>query len=1156
MDGTYGNIYPGRNASPMTPGTPTAYQTNINRTKTRKWVEAKVQNYDGDDWGDDYDVEEEPEEPPPPTTRPTGLRQPGQGATESTPVTSPYGQAPISHAAGPRAMPTPSHVRKTSSTGLRTPSGAPPLHVQTQPHQTNFPNEQQGYGSGSGDTSGLPSSVANAPNRYVADPSSPQQPAPARQNPSAPTYPGRAEQTGPVMSPSAQTRGRATSSSGQASANPSSARFPPRKSSMSRSDMPDPADISRPRSGSRPGSSSGSARPWVDQRTNSPGQAANTSKPLPFVRPADIYRRMEEEKSRTSMDSSRPSLDSNDGGAMRSPTAERRRGSLDRDDPVSDASRGLKTTLAPVAERKSEYGMDGLLSKSNNNMPDMSRAQQPAEGAKDNYISDEQSRLNKLELQSSRRLSVSPQLPNLSRMSGFGDDFFSSGSIPGATSEAQPQYFVENPDPISGPHGASNAQTAASDQPHRAPSLLEGPALGTSQGSKESAGNTASTLPTGSNTMAASSGSGATPNKKDSETSKASRPSIPGGWVTETTIAGSETATPMENSGLPTRQLSPPQEEVSPVTESGKEDLVPTTAVKQAQPLDTTPKIAPQNDGFGGATGKHDQDVANEVAPASSASHAAPLSLPPLQTSGPEDLSHLQRETTSNSASTMSQPEPSPSQFVPTAPLNPRRGETSEGNFVATMPPRNLTMSSIETSSPDETDRLRDDIMKSLNASPVHSGGLLGPSSGSLAGAALARESTYLSDVYDDYLGPAEDKSLQETGQAIRDAGKDNQPLYQAPPQVESQPPSIPAPAPSTQAPVKTERAPTFKRRFSWEGGGPEEVSTSPTPEANAPFFGADTSQDPAKSSTTISQPTASATVEPSAAPTPAVHIDPDNGGTMSHQVSMVSSRGPEGLGVSGLEPPSPVSILSNRKSLASPGFDHSKRLSLADEKSLMEESSQPPSPPHAQHPALFQAPEQETMADTATPEPASAPAPTTHLHTSSIHPQIMTWREILSLPTLPMRAEAFEKTRVQYSEMESGLSNWLQHMQSSAEGGNAAGSETNLPLAGTSGPMQSPTSAGGQEPYYQQYLNASNPNLASAPQPGLTRQTTGGNMLQQQSSSGFGAPNQLGAKSKELLHTAAGFGNKATKSGIKSGMKLFNKGKSKFRGGGGDKDF
>ncbi|KAK8074051.1 hypothetical protein PG994_004950 [Apiospora phragmitis] len=1025
MDGTYGNVYQGRTASPMMPGTPTAYQTNINRTKTRKWVEAKAQNYDGDDWGDDYD-DEEPEEEPPPPSKPTGLRQPGQGATESTPVTSPYGQTPTPHTAGPRAMPMPSHVRKTS-TGSRTPSGAPPLHVQTQQHQANFLNEQH-YSSGSGGTSGLPSSMANASNRFATEQPFTQQPGVPRQNPPSATYSGRPEQAGPVMSPSAQTRGRASSST------------------------------------QAPGTTASSRRAWTVTT----------------------------------------------GGAMRSPTGERRRASFERDDPASDASRGLKTTLAPVAERMSEYGMDRLMSNSNNDTPDTSRAPNPTDGAKGNYISEEQSRLNKLELQSSRRLSVSPQLPDLTRMSGFGEDFFGG-------SHSQPQYFAEDPEPMTGPRGPSATETFASDPPHRGPSLIEGPALAASRGSKDPATQPGLTLPTEANSAGSSGGLGATHNQMTSGASRAPRPSIPGGWVSETTNFGSETPTPMKNTDLPTRQLSPPQEEVSPVTETGVDDLVPTTAVKQAQPLDTTPKMASQHDGFGGATGKHDQDVANEVAPSGPASHATPLSLPPLQTSAPEASSGSQRENISNSPSTTSQAEPSPSHFIPTAPLNPRRIDTPEGPIVVGIPPRNLTMSSIETASPNENDRLRDDIMKSLNASPIHAGGaggLLGPSSGSLDGAALTRESTYLS-------GPVAISIVIPNERGTLHLNTPNQPQ------------------------------PTFKRRFSWEGG-PEEVSVSPTTGTNAPFIGADTSQDPAKSSTS-SQSAPTATVEPSTAPTPAVHIDTENGGAMSHQVSLVSSRGPEGLGIAGLEPPSPVSILSNRKSLASPGMDNSKRLSLADEKSLMEEASQPPSPPHAQHPALSPAPAAEDpMEDARVPQAAPGP-------TSLNQPKIMAWREILSLPTLPMRAEKFEEARVQYAEMDSGLSNWLLHMQGQANGVNAAGYEMDLP-AGMSGPGQSPTSAGAQasaqQPYYQQYLNASNPNLASAPQPGLGRQSTGNMLQSQQSSSGFGAPhNQVGTKSKELLQAAAGFANKGTRTGIKSGMKLFNKGKSKFRGGTGSGD-
>lgn len=56
--------------SPLSPGsggsgTPISFQTNVNRSKTKRWVEAKQYSYDGGDWGDDDEEEEEEEEAPP-----------------------------------------------------------------------------------------------------------------------------------------------------------------------------------------------------------------------------------------------------------------------------------------------------------------------------------------------------------------------------------------------------------------------------------------------------------------------------------------------------------------------------------------------------------------------------------------------------------------------------------------------------------------------------------------------------------------------------------------------------------------------------------------------------------------------------------------------------------------------------------------------------------------------------------------------------------------------------------------------------------------------------------------------------------------------------------------------------------------------------------
>ncbi len=86
--------------TPVAPSASGLYKTNVNRQKTKRWVEAKSYSYDGDDWGDvdEYrDIEEEEEEepaPPTPPPKPTGFRQPGQvlnapGNTGGRSVTNP-----------------------------------------------------------------------------------------------------------------------------------------------------------------------------------------------------------------------------------------------------------------------------------------------------------------------------------------------------------------------------------------------------------------------------------------------------------------------------------------------------------------------------------------------------------------------------------------------------------------------------------------------------------------------------------------------------------------------------------------------------------------------------------------------------------------------------------------------------------------------------------------------------------------------------------------------------------------------------------------------------------------------------------------------------------------------------------------------------------
>ena len=175
--------------------------------------------------------------------------------------------------------------------------------------------------------------------------------------------------------------------------------FPPRKESLR--GMKKRPSLSSLGANRRPGSGNQSASP---QPPSAP--AGDTPTPIVrppsredqhtprFIRPADIYRRVEEERERErqSLDSGRPSLESIDR-ARRVPST----------DSVKDqeSNSRLKPTLDTVAERKSEYGMDGFV------------LQDPSAHPRSNtQLSPEP-----------------PSLPQLSRFSGFGHDLLGNASL-------------------------------------------------------------------------------------------------------------------------------------------------------------------------------------------------------------------------------------------------------------------------------------------------------------------------------------------------------------------------------------------------------------------------------------------------------------------------------------------------------------------------------------------------------------------------------------------------------------------------------------------------------------------------------------------------------------------------------------------------------
>ncbi|APA15810.1 hypothetical protein sscle_15g105800 [Sclerotinia sclerotiorum 1980 UF-70] len=460
--------------NPMSAGstTPISYRANVNRQKTKKWAEAKKIDYGGDDWGDDDEYDpynaygNEPDPAPAPVSKPTGLRQQGQGLASMREMSQErgqksYGSLPTASAgsalrrrnsfeaddetrhfsnstirqepAKPSSPPPPAGSANVPATRFsqmgvggirhtRDPSGPPSLHISTQqPSPTSSRKPLM--------------SVDPAPPEasYNNDPMSP--PARTNTNESFILSAGSINtlsdyETSKDFSPSAvpaPLHMRTPSASQGATNGAPTTKYPARKSSLStmgteaqRIHQMSQETVAKPSAASPALSPSlGSA----DRSTTTPG-ALNT-KPLPFIRPADIYRRVEErkqERERSSSDLARPSLDSIDmersSDRPRSPgqagtrersssdslgTGNRGKGSFGNDD--SESGRRLTPILEPVNERKSEHDFEGFNA---NEIP-----------------SPDRDILNPLP----ESKTTSPTLPDLHRISAFGSDFFSQSKV-------------------------------------------------------------------------------------------------------------------------------------------------------------------------------------------------------------------------------------------------------------------------------------------------------------------------------------------------------------------------------------------------------------------------------------------------------------------------------------------------------------------------------------------------------------------------------------------------------------------------------------------------------------------------------------------------------------------------------------------------------
>lgn len=438
-------------------------------------------SYGGDDWGDEYDDEYDAAPPQPEVPKPTGIRQPGQGlgglqqpAGNYNDGRKPYGELSGPLIAADRSATQPQQFRRNSfgddderrafSSGptqfLQQGRDAPQLHVQTQPQQQNMrgfrepgpqPMETPPIRAPGGFPE-TPYSIAESERGYMDQPHQTyQQP---YQQPYQPVSPVNAR--GVPIQPD---YGR--------NASPLSAGRPPRKSSLSQSSIPDASSY---QSHSRERSQEPKIKPWPGPGVPaSPGSSVpQTAKALPFVRPADIYKRLEEErtKERQSTESVRPSMDSIMRDREMSPTAAQPsstisqlqdqyiRGRSGSQSEYTDSGRRLGQSLEPVAERKSEYSFMDTSTRSpevaqkleeikrteteSPYQPYRKRSPEDAPEISFNDNSQISEQDSSFEEQKRRRFSTSPKLPDLNRMSGFGFDMWGAPPVGPEPEPARP----------------------------------------------------------------------------------------------------------------------------------------------------------------------------------------------------------------------------------------------------------------------------------------------------------------------------------------------------------------------------------------------------------------------------------------------------------------------------------------------------------------------------------------------------------------------------------------------------------------------------------------------------------------------------------------------------------------------------------------------
>lgn len=368
------------------PAQPPSFQINVNRSKTQKWKEAQNYSYDGDDWGSGYDPYDE------------------YGSYDNEgddTAASAHGQtqAPANTLPSASAL---KHRKNSFDAG-----------DEVRSFSADYPNTPRNYESAQAPAQ--PSSASGTPYEEAAAAQKDKGPFDIRRDFTQPAHVPPPLSFRNSVSPSHPPM-PANNPSHVSTQSPDGSSFPPRKSSLS---------------GSIPlGDSPSSPTPR-------PATASNPAKPLNFVRPADIYKRMGEERERER----RSSIDSAQGR----PGEERERdGSRERQPSASSASRftGRRPSLGPVHE-----GTEPMHQTQHQGFTVDNPVLARAIGA--GLASDTSGNVASAERASPSVAPVSTALPPVSRVaSAFGDEFWGESGLSERLRLDEPSHVSSSLSPV------------------------------------------------------------------------------------------------------------------------------------------------------------------------------------------------------------------------------------------------------------------------------------------------------------------------------------------------------------------------------------------------------------------------------------------------------------------------------------------------------------------------------------------------------------------------------------------------------------------------------------------------------------------------------------------------------------------------------------